>query len=233
LFPFIQGGKMFRRILLFVALFVICPLASADDGASKKNGVETLMKQGNSVKTISPIFSQLVVFSLPDDFTMFSEHTQGTQYIREAVLTGESTMKWSQMVTITGAKGLASNINVTPQVFANGIAGGFKKVCPTSFNGAALGAFKLGRNDAFAAFISCGVANSSVDPYSESMLLIVIKGENDYYTIQWAERSKASTTPIEYDETKWVDRLKRLSPIKLCSIVPGETAPYPSCVGGT
>lgn len=223
---------MLRRLLSLVALFAMCSFASADDSAPKKNEIEALREQGYSVKTISPIFGQLVVFSFPNGFTTVFENTKGTQYIRESVPTGENTKKWSQMVTITGAKGLASNPNVTPQVFANGIAGGFKNVCPTSFNGTSLGAFKLSSNDAFAAVISCGVSNPTGDLHSESMLLIVVKGESDYYTIQWAERSGASMTPIKFDEAKWTDRFKRLAPIKLCPIVPGEHAPYPSCVGG-
>jgi hypothetical protein len=222
---------MFRRLLSLVALFAMCPFASADDSAPKKNEIEALREQGYSVKTISPIFGQLVSFSFPKGFTTVFENTKGTQYIRESVLTGESTEKWSQMVTITGAKGLASNPNVTPQVFANGMAGGFKKACPTSFSGTGLGAFKLGSFDAFAAVISCGVANPTGDLHSESTLLIVVKGKSDYYTIQWAERSEPSMTPIKYDEAKWMDRFKRLAPIKLCPIVPGESAPYPSCVG--
>ncbi len=223
---------MFRRLLSLVALFAMCPFASADASAPRKNEIEALREQGYSVKTISPIFGQLVSFSLPKGFTTVFENTKGTQYIRESVLTGESTEKWSQMVTIAGAKGLASNPNVTPQVFANGMASGFKKACPTSFNGTGLGAFKIGNFDAFAAVISCGVANPTGELHSESTLLIVVKGESDYYTIQWAERSEASMTPIKYDEAKWMDRFKRLAPIKLCPIVPGESAPYPSCVGG-
>jgi hypothetical protein len=134
------------------------------------------------------------------------------------------------MLTITGAKGLASNPNVSPQIFANKIAGGFKNACPASFSGAALGALKLGAHDAFGAVISCGVANPAGEPYSESMLLIVVKGQSDYYTIQWAERGAASKLPIKMDEAKWQDRLKQLAPIKLCPVVPGEAAPYPSCV---
>ncbi|MEI7430006.1 MAG: hypothetical protein WCL27_06080, partial [Betaproteobacteria bacterium] len=89
---------------------------------------------GYSVKTISPIFGQLVSFSLPKGFMPVFEDTKGPSYIREAVLTGESVKKWSQMVTVTGAKGLASNPNMTPLGFANMVAGGFKKACPTSFN---------------------------------------------------------------------------------------------------
>ncbi|QWV95821.1 hypothetical protein KP003_10840 [Geomonas nitrogeniifigens] len=114
----------------------------------------------------------------------------------------------------------------------NCIAGGFKQACPTSFNGAGLGAFKIDKFDAFAAVVGCGVANPTGDLYSETILLIVIKGESDYYTIQWAERSAASQTPIKFDDAVWADRLKRLTPIKLCPIIPGESAPYPSCVGG-
>jgi hypothetical protein len=48
--------------------------------------------------------------------------------------------------------------------------------------------------------------------------------------IQWAERGPASSQPIVYDDAKWKDRLKRLIPIKICPLVPGEQEPYPSCV---
>lgn len=223
---------MLRRLLALVALLVICPFASADGSAPKNNGIEALMEQGHSVKTIMPIFGQLVMFSFPKGFTPVLEDTKGAQYIQELVLTGESVKKWSQMVTITGAKGLGSSANMTPQLFARRVAGGFKSVCPTSFNATSLGLFKLSSYDAFAAVISCGVANPTGALYSESLLLIVVKGESDYYTIQWAERSDASTIPIKFDEAKWIDRFKRLAPIKLCPIIPGEPPPYPSCVGG-
>jgi hypothetical protein len=33
------------------------------------------------------------------------------------------------------------------------------------------------------------------------------------------------------DEAKWRERLRQLQPIRFCPIVPGEAAPYPSCVG--
>jgi hypothetical protein len=220
-----------RQFLLFA--FLISLFARADDSSPRKNETGVLREQGYSVKTISPIFGQLVTFSFPKGFTTVFEDAKGPQYIRESVLTGENVKKWTQMITITGAKGLAANPNVTPQAFANRLARGFRDACPTSFSGTVLGKFKLGNHSAFAAVISCGVANPAGDLYSESMLLIAIKGESDYYTIQWAERSDASTAPIKFDEAKWMNRFKRLAPIKLCPIVPGESAPYPSCVGGS
>lgn len=223
---------MARKLSALVVLVTFCSFAQAEDNAPKANeNDEALRQQGHSVRTITPIFSQLVMFSLPKGFVPAFEDAKGGQYIREAVLEGESVTKWSQMITVTGAKGLASNLNLTPARFAGGIAGGFRRVCPDSYGATGLGEIRFGSHDAFAAFISCGVASPTGEPYSESLLLIVIKGENDYYTIQWAERGDASKTPIKFDEAKWLDRLKGLAPIKLCPIVPGEAAPYPSCMG--
>lgn len=218
----------FRFLVLSVAC-TLCSLALAQDKAPPLKEVEALRQQGYSVSTITPIFSQLVTFSFPKGFVPAFEDAKGGQYIQESVLEGESVKKWSQMITITGAKGLASNPNVTPTRFAGSMAGGFKRVCPDSYSATGLGDIKFGKHDGFAAVVSCGISNPSGEPYSESLLVIVIKGENDYYTIQWAERGDASKTPIKFDNVKWTDRIKKLTPIKLCPLVPGEKAPYPSC----
>lgn len=224
---------MIRKIVGLVVASAFCSFALAEEVTSPMKDVEASRQQGYSVLTITPIFSQLVSFPYPKGFTPAFENAKGGQYIQESVLEGESVKKWSQMITITGAKGLASNPNVTPTRLAGGIAGGFKRACPDSFSTTGLGEVKFDNHDAFAAVVSCGIAMPTGEPYSESMLLIVIKGANDYFTIQWAERSAASKTPIAFDNAKWTDRLKRLTPVKLCPIVPGERAPYPSCVDRT
>ncbi|MFA6311310.1 MAG: hypothetical protein WCV99_00365 [Sterolibacterium sp.] len=221
---------MIHKFGVLAVVSMLCLPALAEDVPLPLNEVEVLRQQGYSVRTITPIFGQLVTFSFPKGFVAAFENAKGGQYIRESVLEGESVKKWSQMVTITGARGLASNPNVSPARFAGDMAGGFKRACRDSYDATGLGDVKFGSHDAFVAVVSCGVANPVGEPYSESMLLIVIKGTSDYYTIQWAERGEASKTPIKFDTAKWVERLKRLTPIKLCPIVPGEQAPYPSCV---
>lgn len=224
---------MIRKLIALTVLSALCSCAQVKDKAPKMSAVDVLKQQGSSVRTITPIFSQLVTFSLPKGFMPAFENVKGGNfYIQEAVLDGESVKKWSQMITVTGAKGLSSNPDLTPKRFANGMAGGFKHDCPDSFSATNFGEMKIGINDAFAAVLSCGIA-SPTEPYSESMLLIVVKGENDYYTIQWAERGDASETPIKFDYVKWANRIVKLAPIKLCPIVPGEQAPYPSCLNRT
>jgi hypothetical protein len=65
------------------------------------------MTQGTAV--ISPIFSELVMHSLPKGFRKVSERTNGRTYVREAVLEGETVERWSQVIAVAGAKDLASN----------------------------------------------------------------------------------------------------------------------------
>lgn len=224
---------MIRKFAVLATLSALCSSVLAEEKMPPLKGVEVLRQQGYSVQTITPIWSQLVAFPFPQGFVPVFENVKDGHYSQGAVLQGETVKKWSQMLTITGAKDLVSNPNLTPERFAGGMAVGFKRTCPDSYFATGLGEIKFGNHGGFAAVLSCGVANPVGESYSESVLLIVIKGESDYYTIQWAERGEASKTPIKFDSEKWVDRFKRLTPIKLCPIVPGEQAPYPSCANRT
>mgnify|MGYP000955014725 CR=1 FL=1 len=80
--------------------------------------------------TISPVFGQLVAFSMPSNFVATFEDTKPASYTREAVPKGESVQKWSEMITLTGAKGAASAPNASAEKFAGAIAGGFQRACP-------------------------------------------------------------------------------------------------------
>ena len=177
---------------------------------------------------ISPIFGQLVTFSLPASFVTVFEETKGPSYIREAVLKGETVKSWTQMITVTGAKGAAGNAGVSPERFAGSMVGGFKSACHDTFVGQGLGPAKFGEQDAYVALASCGRVESSADKHSETALIVAVKGSADYYTLQWAERTPAAGK-TSIDETKWVAQLRQLQPIRLCPIVPGEQAPFPSC----
>ncbi len=181
-----------------------------------------------SLTVISPVFGQLVRFSMPARFTAVFENAKEAFYIREAVLKGETANQWSQMITVTGARGLAGSANFSPQNLAESIVGGFKRACPESFTAKALGGTKFGAQDAFVGVASCGAVGA--DKHSEAALIVAVKGNSDAYTIQWAERTAQSSSGPVIDETKWQARLRELMPIRLCAIVAGEAAPYPSCL---
>jgi hypothetical protein len=183
-----------------------------------------------SFTVISPVFGQLVRISIPAGFVAVHENTEDNFYIREAVLKGETVNAWTQMITITGSKGMATVANFLPQKLAASIALGFKKACPESFAVKDLGETKLGDHEGYLAVASCGEVNSSTDRHSETALIVAVKGTADAYTIQWAKRTPQASSPPAIDEAMWQERLRELMPIRLCAIVPGEAAPYPSCL---
>ena len=104
------------------------------------------------------------------------------------MLKGETVKSWTQMITVTGAKGAAGNPKVSPEIFAGSIVGGFKSACPDSFAAQGFGPAKFGDQDAYVAVASCGRVESSADKHSEVALIVTVKGSADYYTLQWAER---------------------------------------------
>lgn len=178
---------------------------------------------------ISPIFGQLVAFSQPSDFVLGFENVDGSNYIREVVPNGESVSKWTQMITVTGAKELAEQREIYPVTVASTIANGYKKACPKTFSATTLTPPNITGYRSFVAVVGCGTVAGKEPARSEAAIIIAIKGESDFYTIQWATRGPASAEPFVIDRSVWEKRLADLGPIRLCRIVAGEQAPYPSC----
>ena len=179
---------------------------------------------------ISPVFHQLVMFTLPARFRAVFERTNGGFYIREHLPEGESVDKWTRMVTLTGARDLASNPNATPQLMVERMTAGFRRNCPDSFSTAVLGSQSVDGFEGFEAIASCGHQQSAAGAYSETAIMLALKGSADYYTLQWAERGTDSRGPLTLDTAYWTKQFDRLRPIRLCPIVPGEAPPYLNCV---
>ncbi|WP_138513166.1 hypothetical protein [Rhodoferax bucti] len=196
------------------------------------SGVVTAFAQTSgpipAARAVTPVFSQLVSFSYPSGFVPAFEDSKPGGYIQESVLRGETLERWTQMLTLSGVRDLAAHAQMTPSRFAGSMAAGFKNACPQSYAAQGLGEMRVGNHDAFAALIGCGIAPGGTR--SEVALVLVVKGERDYYTLQWAERAEPVSSPVALDAAKWSERLQRLMPMKLCPRVPGEAAPYPSCL---
>ena len=184
-----------------------------------------------SFRVISPIFGQLVTFSMPASFVVVAENSTGPNYIREAVLKGETVNRWTQMITVTGAKGLVgspkANPDATPETFAGSIVGGFRSACPESFAAQGFGPTKLGDQDAYVAVASCGSVGT--DRHGEIRAGRRREGPGRFTTRCNGPNARQRAGKPAIDEAKWLDRLHQLQPIRFCPIVPGEAAPYPSC----
>ena len=142
---------------------------------------------------------------------------------------GESLARWSRMVTLSGTRGLAANPEATPQRLLARMTLDFQRNCPDTFSTNAPGEQKIDGYDAYEVIVSCGRVQSDKQSYSDSAIMLSVRGANDYYTLQWTERGRDSTQPLSIDVAYWTRQLARLNPIRLCPIVPSEAAPYPSC----
>lgn len=222
---------MLRKFLFSIlAAGLVCPCLVAAPAAGRDIAAKGPQRDA-SVRAVTPIFSQLLAMSLPAGFVPSDEHINGPSYRQEAVPKGETVDDWSQMITVTGAQGMTQHPGVTPSGIAADLGVGYQRVCPESFTGVGVEAVQVDGNDAFVAFLGCGVAGERKGaPYSESAIILVVKGLQDYYTVQWAVRGEASTTPLAFDRAAWLQRLNQLAPIVLCRKVAGEKEPYPSCV---
>lgn len=182
-------------------------------------------------RAISPVFHQLVAFSLPPPFKVAYEKTTDSFYIREHVPEGETVDEWTKMITLTGAKGLSYNQGASPQAYLQALARGFQRHCPDTFVSLDLGPQPGLAQPSFVTVVSCGRVSSGGKAHSETSVMLAIKGSDDYYTLQWTEHGPDSSHPLALDSRYWSSRLAALGPVQLCPIVSGEAPPYVSCVG--
>jgi hypothetical protein len=174
---------------------------------------------------ISPAFHQLLVFSVPPEFKSTKatiERTNGAFYMREQVPEGESVDRWTRMISLTATRDLASNPSATPQAMLARMTASFQRNCPDTFSSSAPGPQTVDGHEAYEVIASCGRVKSGNDAFSESAIMLAIKGSADLYTLQWTERGAQSARPPAIDSGYWTRQLARLQPIKLCPIVPGE-----------
>lgn len=191
--------------------------------------VDALVRRGVALRTLTPVFSQVVSFGYPSGFELAFENATGARYIQEHIPAGETLQQWTQMITLGGHKDLAADATVTPISFLQQVTAGFQRSCPTTHAVKPLGRLDINGHPGFIALAGCGTVGAP-QPHSEVALLVAVQGAQDYYSIQWAERGPASAQPPVLDEAHWRARFQQLHPIRLCTPRTGEKAPYPSCM---
>jgi hypothetical protein len=182
------------------------------------------------VATVVAVFSQLVRYSVPAEFMVADEHHNESFYIREHVPHGENSDQWTQMLAVTGTRDLATSAGATPQTLLARMAAAFRGHCPDTFAVDELGPRRIDGYDGFVTIASCGRVRGR-SGYSETAVMLAVKGTKDLYTLQWAERGSGSPHTPAIDRAYWEKRLEALGPIKLCAPQPGEGPPYASCLG--
>ena len=189
--------------------------------------LDLVPRQGTSEAAIQPIFSQIVLFAMPDGFHALPPILRKGHYVQQSVPTHESAARWTQMITVTGDEALAFSGRTYPQKMVDDFVARTKRTCPDSFGAAPLPNVFVGSYDTAVAVAGCG---SAAGGQSETTMQMVVKGGMDVYTFEWAVRGPASRGPLKIDPSDWTARLLRLAPVRVCAVVANEQPPYPSCL---
>jgi len=200
-------------------------------GAAPAPGADAPATAGGAQRVVAPVFHRLVAFTLPAPFKMSFERTTGNIYVREHVPAGETVDEWTRMISLGGVQGLSYNADATLQAYLQALARGFQRHCPETYVALDLGPQPLVKEPSFASVVSCGRVSSGGKAHSETSVMLAVKGPDDFYVLQWAERGRDSSHPLALDSRYWSARLAELAPLQLCPIVPGEGPPYASCGG--
>ena len=214
-----------------LATAAVLSVVAAPAGAqpSAENHLDALPRVASSTPTITPIYGQLLLFSMPAGFRAVDDADVAGKYVQRSLPNGQNLDRWSEMIVVTGEKDAAAS-QVSAQRHAEIVAASMRQSCPTTFSVASFGAVKVERHDGFATVLACGTVDPA-RPQSQTLLLVTIKGARDVYTLQWVERGTPSAAPLVIVPARWQDRLARIGPVRLCAIVPREAPPYPSCTG--
>ncbi|MGV8936041.1 MAG: hypothetical protein ACOH2J_02900 [Allorhizobium sp.] len=191
----------------------------------------TVASAAEPVPVVTPVFSQLVSYTLPEGFVPAYEDASDSAYIHEAVLNGETVDDWTQIITLTGIKDAAASDQPLETAAQNTLSR-YRDACPDTLTAQSFGPSTIDGRDSLTVFLGCGTIDTAGGgQISEMSVVSFIKGKADVYTLQWAEHSTATPTAPPYDQAKWTERMQKLSPIHICDRVEGEAAPYPSCIG--
>lgn len=180
----------------------------------------------------APVYHQIVAFPLPAPFDPAPDYEaeQDGRYLLENVPPGETVEDWSQMLTLAGARGAAAQAGYAParlaEAEATRLAHGYRAACAGPVEARVLEAPRGGvARASFAAYLGCPhVAGTD---HAEEMLVLVLVGAQDLYTLHWSQRSPA-TDRLTMGAV-WAGRLAQFGQAGLCDRRPGEAAPYPSC----
>ncbi len=178
------------------------------------------------VQMVTPVFHEQVLFALPPTFqVMARDQVSATGYLREMPLRGETVEKWTQMVSLTGAKDMAKNPRATPEAVAKVLAEHYKTACPTTFSVLEMATPKITGKASAIIIVGCGTLldmnGKAGSEHAEQAMIIAIAGESDIYTIQWAERMPAQNAPLKIDNDHWLKRFAVMQPIKICPLAGG------------
>ena len=165
------------------------------------------------VTTSTPLFSQVVVFTLPAGWKAAHKSESPNGYLIEFIPQGQDIKAWKDLVTLQAYRGLGRKPEASPKNFLGMVASRMEKACPGKAVAQSLGDGKVDGFDAHVAVLGCG----SIGGKSEIAVYLAIRGSDDLYMIHRAFRGEPfdrAKPPLDADQAR--QAIAALRPVKIC-----------------
>ena len=165
------------------------------------------------VTTSTPLFSQVVVFTLPAGWKSAHKSESPNGYLMEFVPQEQDIKAWKDLITLQAYRDLARRPEASPKNFLGMVASRMEKACPGNGVSQSLGDAKVDGFEAHVAILGC----ASIGGKSEVAVYLAIRGSHDLYMIHRAWRGEPferAKPPL--DATAARQAIAALQPVKVC-----------------
>jgi hypothetical protein len=198
------------------------PCAAGDDPLAGVPRTSTFPVLPQPATMSIPIFSQVLVLTLPKGWKPGFQDVKRMSYLAEFIPAEQTVQAWKEMITVQGARGQANNPAAAPKAYLDGISLRMRKFCGPDAVTQDLGATRVDAYQAHAAIMGCARAPEAqrsglAKGEGEVAYFVAIKGENELYIIQRAIRGAAFDSSKPPISAATLDQLwAPLQPIKVC-----------------
>jgi hypothetical protein len=218
-----------KPLLTAVVSFAIMAFACAPGHAAGA-------ASGKPTVSIVSSYNERLLLTVPAGFTLLEEEVKTPNFLTlSAVLWGESTQVFSQRVSVTSMKvetKAGQTLERLVQQHVGMMGYGCSQSGHSSFKDFPIGPVAVqGGSQGIAVVLVCDSDTFSPagKPARMSALTVGIKGEKDFFLLEWQEVEKHSEQPLTFDKAKWSGRLQALMPIRLCPNLPDKGRPNSGC----
>jgi len=167
------------------------------------------------VVTSTPLFSQVLVFTLPAGWKLAHQSGSPNSYLMEFTPQDQEIRAWNDLVTLQAYRDLAHKPEASPKNFLGMVASRMEKACPGKAVVQSLGDTRVDGFAAHSSILGC----ADLGGRSELAVYLAIRGSHDLYLIHRAFRGQPfdrAKPPL--DAVRARQALASLAPVKLCEL---------------
>lgn len=183
------------------------------------------VKTNKGGQTAINVFDNVFSFNTPYGYHAVYEHKFQEGYVFDSAPEGQSIENWTSLITVTGQEKLATVPGMNLDKMMDLYSKGLKDICPNSFSQVDTPALNNSSLPVKTSIMRCGKVKNSNNSYSShTMVMNIIRGAEDIYTLRYIELGPVKKKLNANDVNYFIEKNNLLSPVVVCK--GGEDTEY-------